>query len=152
MSSLNEEIGKRILGLRKERHMTQEQLIEKLDISIKHCNCVERGIASLSLERLIDLCDIFDTSLDCLIRGNTSDKNSKIPPSLTKIFSDADEKELYFFIYFPRYIFHNVLLFALEFLSRLVYDMVKRSYSLFFTMPLCMCPGAFGSCLRKSNL
>lgn len=94
MSSLNEEIGKRISHLRKEHDMTQEQLAEKLDISIKHCSCVERGTASLSLERFIDLCDILDTNLDYLIRGNAADKNSKIPPSLIKSFSCATEEEL----------------------------------------------------------
>lgn len=94
MNSLNEEIGKRIAQLRKEHNMTQEQLAEKLDISIKHCSCVERGVASLSLERLVDLCDILDTSLDYLIRGTAADINSKIPPSLIKIFSCSNEKEL----------------------------------------------------------
>ena len=95
MNSLNEEIGKRISHLRKEHNMTQEQLAEKLDISIKHCSCVERGMASLSLERFIDLCDILDTNLDYLIRGSTADKNSKIPPSLIESFTCASEGELY---------------------------------------------------------
>ncbi len=94
MNNLNEEIGKKISQLRKEHHMTQEQLAEKLDISIKHCSCVERGMTSLSLERLIDLCNIFDTSLDYLVRGYTAEKSSKIPPSLIELFSCSDENEL----------------------------------------------------------
>lgn len=94
MTSLNEEIGKRISNLRKEQHMTQEQLAEKLDISIKHCSCVERGMASLSLERFIDLCDILDTNLDYLIRGETSDSTKRIPPSLIEVFNTADDKEI----------------------------------------------------------
>jgi len=55
---------------------------------------VERGMASLSLERLVDLCDILDTSLDYLIRGNAGDVNAKIPPSLIEIFSRSNEREL----------------------------------------------------------
>lgn len=94
MSSLNEEIGNRISHLRKEHHMTQEQLAEELDISIKHCSCVERGMASLSLERFIDLCDILDTTLDYLIRGTDAAINTNIPPSLIQCFSSADEREL----------------------------------------------------------
>lgn len=94
MNNLNEEIGKRISQLRKEHHLTQEQLAERLDISIKHCSCVERGMASLSLERLIDLCDVLDTSLDYLIRGYSEDGNSKIPPSLIETFSCSNEREL----------------------------------------------------------
>ncbi len=94
MNNLNEEIGKRISKLRKEHHFTQEQLAEKLDISIKHCSCVERGVAALSLERLIDLCGIFDTNLDYLIRGYQNPDISKIPPSFLELFHTADDSEL----------------------------------------------------------
>lgn len=94
MSTLNTDIGKRISKLRKEHHMTQEQLAERLDISVKHCSAVERGMASLSLERFIDLCDIFDTSLDYIIRGISFDGLNRLPPSLLEILHDADDTEL----------------------------------------------------------
>ena len=94
MHSLTKEIGQRISALRKEKHITQEQLAEYLDISVKHCSCAERGVSMLSLEKLIELCDILDTDLDYLVRGWTSDTYKRIPPSLVKIFSDADESEL----------------------------------------------------------
>ncbi|MCD8324463.1 MAG: helix-turn-helix domain-containing protein [Clostridiales bacterium] len=93
--NLNESIGKRISKLRKEHHMTQEQLAERLDISIKHCSCVERGIAALSLERMLDVCDLFDVSMDYLVRGK-SDTLTDIPPSVQELFdtNDKDEKKL----------------------------------------------------------
>ena len=47
---LNTSIGSRIAKLHKEQSMTQKQFAEKLDISIKHCSSVERGLSSLSLE------------------------------------------------------------------------------------------------------
>ncbi|MDO4168783.1 MAG: helix-turn-helix transcriptional regulator [Lachnospiraceae bacterium] len=93
MSNLNSEIGKRISTLRKERHMTQEQLAEALDISIKHCSCVERGVSALSLEKLIEICDIFDTSLDYLVRGKVLDVLFTLPSSFTEILTQISDEE-----------------------------------------------------------
>lgn len=53
------EMGARIAALRKENAITQEKLAEILDISVKHCSEVERGVSSLSLEKLIYLSDFF---------------------------------------------------------------------------------------------
>lgn len=94
MLTLNEEIGTRIVQLRKEHHMTQEQLAEALDISIKHCSCVERGVSSLSLERFIDLCDILDTNLDYLIRGKKDTALEQMPSALRDTFENAEEEEV----------------------------------------------------------
>ena len=93
------EIGKRISSLRQEQKITQAQLAEKLDISIKHCSEVERGISSLSLEKLVILCPILSTNLDFLIRGiDKRDSNeSNIPSYICEIFNsnDANTKKLF---------------------------------------------------------
>lgn len=94
MNELNRQIGYRISTLRKEKHMTQEQLAEALDISIKHCSCVERGVSSLSLEKLVDLCEIFDTNMDYLVRGETNSSLHNIPPSFVETIKRADDREL----------------------------------------------------------
>ena len=87
-------IGSTIKRLRREKNITQEQLAEMLDISVKHCSAVERGISSLSTEKYISLCNIFNTSLDYLIRGYPFDYSCQIPPFLNELFYNADEKEL----------------------------------------------------------
>lgn len=94
MNYLNEEIGKRISHLRHENNLTQEQLAEKLDISIKHCSEVERGVASLSLERFMDLCEIFDTNLDFLIRGKSSCGIEMLPDSFIECVRNSNEHDL----------------------------------------------------------
>lgn len=93
MDTLNIDIGKRIARLRKDRHITQEQLAEMLDISIKHCSAVERGVSSLSIEKYIALCEIFDTSLDYLIRGLSVNDHCNIPPTLLQLYQRSDEEE-----------------------------------------------------------
>lgn len=101
---LNTLIGARIAKLRKEHNMTQEQLAEKLDISIKHCSSVERGLSSLSLEKLIDVSKLFDVSLDFLVKGNSkSDFSleqiwSTLPQSITFLLTSNDETEINLFL------------------------------------------------------
>lgn len=97
---LNTSIGSRIAKLRKEHNMTQEHLAEKLDISIKHCSAVERGLSSLSLEKLVDVSILFDVSLDYLVKGNSvSDSSLKhfwanLPQSITSVLTSNDETEI----------------------------------------------------------
>ena len=92
MYNLNEEIGKRIAALRKAKGMTQEMLVEKLNCSIKHISHVERGIASLSLDLLIEASDILDCSLDYLVRGEGSSPEAKIPSFVLRILGSRDDR------------------------------------------------------------
>lgn len=95
MNTLNTEIGKRISKLRNEHHMTQAALAEKLDISVKHCSEVERGITRLSLEKLVTLCSILHTNMDYLVLGQTSnDENTaNIPSFILEIYNTNDKRK-----------------------------------------------------------
>lgn len=90
MDGLYEDIGKRICSERKKQGLTQEQLAEKLDITIKHVSSVERGKSSLSIEKFIELTNILDCSLDYLIRGISY---NNLPASISTILSSNDETE-----------------------------------------------------------
>lgn len=96
----NAAIGSRIAKLRKERGMTQEQLAERLDISIKHCSAVERGISSLSLEKLVDVSMLFDVTLDFLVKDNSLNTASieyfltRLPHSIASILTSQNEEEM----------------------------------------------------------
>ena len=87
-------LGGRIAELRRDRHMTQEQLAEKLDISVKHCSEVERGLSSLSLDKLDFVAELFDSNLDYIIHGNPSQDCSLLfPNSIMEIMTSKDENE-----------------------------------------------------------
>ena len=92
MYNLNEEIGKRIAALRKARSMTQEVLAEKLNCSIKHISHVKRGVASLSLDLLIEASDLLDCSLDYLIKGEDASPEAKIPSFVVRILGSRDDR------------------------------------------------------------
>lgn len=97
---LNAMIGFKIATLRKQHSLTQEQLAEKLDISIKHCSSVERGLSCLSLEKLIEVSTLFDVSLDFLIKETPANNKSfdclcdKFPPSVINIMRNGNENEI----------------------------------------------------------
>ena len=91
---LNTDIGDRIRYLRDLHHITQEQLAESLQLSIKHISEVERGLSCLSLERLIELCEILDTSLDYLVLGKSSlGEEVFIPASVIEVMRSGSEAE-----------------------------------------------------------
>ncbi|MCR5249353.1 MAG: helix-turn-helix domain-containing protein [Lachnospiraceae bacterium] len=92
--SLNTDIGNRIRDLRELHHITQEDLAEKLSLSTKHISEVERGLSSFSLDRLIDICELLDTSLDYLVFGkNAAGTEAYIPASVIDVLRSDDEAE-----------------------------------------------------------
>ncbi|MGN0266695.1 MAG: helix-turn-helix domain-containing protein [Lachnospiraceae bacterium] len=95
MSDINTEIGKRIAALRKSKRITQDKLSELLDVSPKHISAVERGLSSLSTEKMIQLCTILDCNMDYLIRGKNSENDmTYFPDSMIEIFRSNDQNEI----------------------------------------------------------
>lgn len=71
MIDYKKEMGLRIKTRRKKLLLTQEVVAEHLGVSVKHFSEVERGIAGLSIENLINLSNILGLSLDYIIKGET---------------------------------------------------------------------------------
>lgn len=63
------ECGMRISKLRMECGKTQQQMSDKLNISLDHYRALENGRRGGSLDLLIELAITFDISLDYLILG-----------------------------------------------------------------------------------
>ncbi len=61
---VEKEIGKRIKYYRKQSGLTQEQLGEKVDLSTTYISAVERGMYSISLNKLVDILNCLDYSAD----------------------------------------------------------------------------------------
>jgi len=71
--SYKKQMGQRIKCRRKELRLTQENIAEYLDISVKHYSEAERGLAGLSIENLIKLSALFDLSIDYIVKGDHVD-------------------------------------------------------------------------------
>lgn len=63
-------IGKRIKNLRIEKKMKQEQLADKLDISVAYMSRIERGNGKINLKRLIQISEILKVSPSYLLTGS----------------------------------------------------------------------------------
>lgn len=83
-------MGKRLKEKRKLLNFTQEQMAEKLNVSVKHYGGVERGIAGLSVENLILVSDILGVDLDYLIKGEEK-QDTSIPHRIKEIYLDCPE-------------------------------------------------------------
>lgn len=69
------ESGGRIKQLRKSRGLTQEAFAEKVGLSYRSISDIERGYRGTSIDALIEMRNILNTTLDYLILGNVKNKN-----------------------------------------------------------------------------
>lgn len=67
------EIGKRINVRRKELSLTQEQLAEKMEVSVQMISNLELGKKAIRPENLVKICDILNVSADYILRGSRAD-------------------------------------------------------------------------------
>jgi transcriptional regulator with XRE-family HTH domain len=82
------EMGARIASRRKELHMTQEQLADKIGVSLQTISCIELGKKAVRPENLANLCLQLDISADFILYGkrskqqmtDTVEKLSSLPP------------------------------------------------------------------------
>lgn len=66
------EMGNRISAQRKSKGMTQEQLAEKMDVSIQMISNLELGKKAIRPENLVKLCTVLNVSSDYLLTGKIS--------------------------------------------------------------------------------
>lgn len=91
MFNLNESIGKRVAELRHAKGISQEELAKRLNCTPKHISHVERGVASLSLDLMIEASEVLGTTLDYLIKGTKAPAVAQFPPNILKIMDSKEE-------------------------------------------------------------
>ena len=82
-------MGERMKKRRKLLHLTQEQMAEKLNISVKHYG---GGNAGLSIDNLIEISRILGLSLDYLVKGE-ADPEGIIPDRMKEIYRNGSLKK-----------------------------------------------------------
>lgn len=65
-------MGDRIREVRKRSGLTQEQLAERLDISVEFVGQIERGLKLPSMQVFIKLIEVLNVSADYLLRDSVS--------------------------------------------------------------------------------
>ena len=99
------EMGERIAQSRKHLHLTQEQLAEKMNVSLQTISCIELGKKAIRPENLANLCLCLGISADYVLYGKRSEgqmketllKLSSLPPeayeTVRKLIDLLYEKE-----------------------------------------------------------
>ena len=89
-------LGSRISELRKNRHLTQDQLAEKVGINPKYVSSIERGKENPTLDTFINIADSLDVNIGELFQGlvieNPDQRLKNIHAMLEK--SDPDQQKI----------------------------------------------------------
>lgn len=64
------QIGKRVLQLRRSRGMTQEEVAEQAGVSLRTYADMERGTGKIRLETLLCICKVLDITPDDILVGD----------------------------------------------------------------------------------
>ena len=82
-------IGQNIKHYRNEKHMTQEVLAEKTNLSVKYVGHLELGNRNPSLETLIKIANALETSTDLLlfdlVDSSYKDKNCYLNEKISEL-------------------------------------------------------------------
>lgn len=70
------EVGKRIANRRKELGLKQAEVCEKAELSDKYLSNIERATSVMSIDVLIRICEVLDTTPNDLLLGATEDHNN----------------------------------------------------------------------------
>ena len=89
-----EKIGKFICELRKEKNLSQYQLADMIPISRQGVSKWERGVTTPDTQTLITLSELFDVSIDELLRGERSENNTieKLEETTLSILDQSNKK------------------------------------------------------------
>lgn len=83
-------LGNKIRQERIQMHMTQEQLAEAAGVSTTYIGFVEHGSRSVTLEKLIDLANIFHVSIDYLLSDSIEASSDADFMQLKELWAQAD--------------------------------------------------------------
>ena len=90
-SEANLQFGRNLTALRKKAGYTRKQLADILNVTEMSVGTYERGIRTPSLEKILQLADLFKVSTDDLLRNKTAEN---ISDNLIRcMFSVGDRRE-----------------------------------------------------------
>ena len=86
----SKKMGERIAIIRKECHLTQDELAERLNVTPKHISHVERGKSNFSLQQLASFCEETECSMDYIVFGDNNNATiSKLPDGIIDILNGS---------------------------------------------------------------
>lgn len=92
------EIGQRIRRFRKAYNLSQEQLAEKIGISVTHMSHIETGNTKLSLPVFVKIANVLSVQTDELLYDMPPVNKTVMKQELTEILDSCSQRDLYIMI------------------------------------------------------
>ena len=86
-------IGNRIKKKRKEKAMTQEELANKLYVSVGYVSNMERGTTKINLSTLSDIADILECDVSEFVSDTSVGGKTYLKNEMDEIIAGLNEKE-----------------------------------------------------------
>ena len=86
-------LGSRIRSLRQKSGLTQAELAERVDVTTAYIGQIERGERKFSIETLVSIASILETSTDYLLRDNIRSLNA-YTNELLSLLKDRDYTDM----------------------------------------------------------
>ena len=91
-------IGERIKKARKERGLTQDNIAERLNVSVGYISQVERGITKISLDLLGAISSILEHNIADFISGSAVHSNSYLEAEFIDEFRKLNQSKRKFLL------------------------------------------------------
>lgn len=82
-------IGDRIRKARIENNLTQENLAEKLNVSVAFISRIECGTTHLNLTRLSEICSILNIDEGLIINGTSTESKNYLSDEFNELLKDC---------------------------------------------------------------
>lgn len=89
-NDMRKAFGDRLKTMRKQKRWTQKELAGMLDIGLSQFNKYESGMHIPPIEKLIQLSDLFDTTVDYLVKGKDAGMKKLHNTKLLKRFHEIE--------------------------------------------------------------
>ena len=86
-------IGRRIRTARTEQRLTQEELADKIDVSVAFMSRVERGTSQLNLKRLTQIAEILNVSPGYLLTGSNTASRDYLREDFRQVLDKCTPKQ-----------------------------------------------------------
>lgn len=86
-------IGQRIKQARLAKNYTQEDLAEKVDISVAFLSRVERGNSHINLKRLNQICGLLDVSEGYVLNGASSNQANYLDKEFAELIKSCSPEK-----------------------------------------------------------
>ena len=93
---IEQEIGRRLKEIRKQKKIPQEKLAEMIGITPNYMSALERGLYNIKLELLVQIIDCLDITADDLfrdvIKNGYVNRTSRLSDEIEKLPDDEQQR------------------------------------------------------------